>query len=814
MLKISLSNQNSDSLPIDSHLEEIVSSFKNHSNLVLTAPPGSGKTTRVPVALLSQFNKIIILVPKRIAAISAAARIADENNWKLGKQVGYQVRFENNTTSESRLIFMTEGIFIKKIQDQRLWNDLELIIFDEFHERSSHLDLALGICLEKQILEQKIKMLIMSATIDIQPLREYLGESNLIQVITKPHSLKIIKSKKSQKLNIDFRFVDLLTSTLYLALTQSKKDILIFLPGLSEIHFIKKQLQEKFKSFEINILHGSIQLEDQKKILQPSPNRRLILATNIAESSLTLPSVDCVIDSGLVKKIVTEAKIGFKKLELSRISLFSAKQRAGRAARLGPGICYQLWHELDERSMPATIQPEILTSDLLAESLTLLSLDINNPEQFSWLDKPKIKFQVAFAQLQKWELIQDLKINTKGSLVQATPLDAERSVIFVELSLRGFQKQASRFMAFLETTNFDKYIENNTSVFDVGQLKLTELGCKIETQLNRITIVPLNFSPQSFKENLISIFFKFLPNKIAKKKEKNFAISSLGRGLELSTYLMNPAAEYFLLLSGREQTNALTKCDYAVAFTAQEFEKYSTKNSRISVDIGFDSEKKKLFKIEKKISGYFVISETAKSYIDEKLYPDIFQNYYTNNFAAILSQHDHYKNYVIKLAFLEKKTTHDFSYLNTFTSDIYNSLANSIHALEEFFTTNLYEILLFSTPKEIKIDLDQLPNFFTLPTGKEIKIDYESEQAPKISARIQEFFGQNTNPTLLNGQLRITIELLAPNYRPAQITSQLENFWKTSYLEIKKELKARYPKHAWPDDPTTYKGLLYFKPTV
>lgn len=784
-------------LPIDSYLKEIVQSFDNNKNVILTAPPGSGKTTRAPAALLSKFKKIIVLVPKRIAAISAAARIAEENSWILGKDVGYQVRFENKTEKNTRLIFMTEGVFIKKLQDPSMWNDLELIIFDEFHERSSHLDLALGITLEKQILEQQINMLIMSATLDVKPLQNYLGESNLIEIDTKPYPLEVIKNKKSQRLQIDYQFADNLTEILQQALPKSKKDILIFLPGLAEIRFIEKQIKEKFRSFEINILHGSIKLEEQNKILQESAHRRLILATNIAESSITIPSVDCVIDSGLVKKSVIETKIGFRRLELARISLFSAKQRAGRAARTGPGTCFQLWHELDERSMPESIQPEILSSDLLEESLTLLSLQINNPDQFSWLDRPKKKFQDAIEQLKTWDLVN----TEKGQLVQAMPLDIERSLLFVELSQMGLQKAASRFLAFLETTNFDKQTEN----IDIEQLKLNEMGCKIEAQLNRIQIKQLQANTKSLKENIISLFFKNFPNKIAKRKEKNMAISSLGRGVELSSYLIGPQSDYFLLLSGREHTSALTKCDFAISFTAQEFAKHSTENTKQIVEINFDYDKKKIFKIEKKMAGFFTVSESAKVYINEKQQPEIFKEFFEKHFSELLEHHEDYKNYVIKINFLKKKTENKFYFLEDLHTDLYNSIADSTSTIDDFFKMNLYDIILYLTPENIKKDLEQLPNNFTLPNGKIVKIDYESEQAPKVSARIQEFFGQNTNPTLLGGKLRMTIELLAPNYRPTQITSQLENFWKTGYHEIKKELKARYPKHPWPDDPVNYK---------
>lgn len=783
------------SLPIDPYLESIANGINQNQNLILTAPPGSGKTTRVPAHLTKAFKKIIVLVPKRIAAVSAAARIAEENNWKLGEDVGYQVRFENVSSLRTRLIFMTEGVFIKKLQDPKMWDDLDLVIFDEFHERSSHIDLSIGICLEKQILEQKIKMLVMSATLNVKPLQKYLQEAVLVTVETKPFPLEIIRSKKSQRLNIDFQFIDQLIEILQEALNKSKRDVLIFLPGLSEIRFVEKNISNKFKNVEFCILHGSIKLEEQRKILQESTHSRIILSTNVAESSITLPSVDCVIDAGLVKKSVTESKIGFKKLEPVRISLFSAKQRAGRAARIRPGVCYQMWHELDERSMPATIAPEIMSSDLLEESLTLISLGIENPDQFSWLDRPKKNFSDAIEQLKKWGLYQ----SEKGHLVQSAPLDIERGLVFVEMSELGFQKDVSRLLAFIETTNFDSLNEP----INLEDLKLNDLGKKIESQLNRISIKVKASVNRSFKDSLISLFFKELPHKVAKRKEKNLAVSSLGRGLEMSPSIVNSKSDYFLLFSGREISSAMTKCDFALSFTQQEFDRLSNENISAVSEFGLDTEKMKIFKVEKKMVGYFVISESPRTYLTEGQHPELFQKYFTIHFDELLKHHEHYKNYVTKIQFLKSKKEFDYTYLDGFQNKIQESVNGSIRSIEEFFNINLYEILLYLTPEDIRNNLSMLPTYFTLPSGKQIKIDYESELSPKVSARIQEFFGIKTHPVILN-DIRLTLELLAPNHRPAQVTSQLENFWKNSYHDVKKDLKARYPKHAWPDDPANF----------
>lgn len=801
-------------LPIDSFLDRIVKAYLENDNLILTAPPGSGKTSRVPAAILQNLlntkssKKIIVLVPRRIAAISSAMRICEENNWVLGQEVGYQVRFENKTSANTQLIFMTEGVFIKKLADLDLWAELELIVFDEFHERSSNIDLCLGICLEKQILEQQIKMLVMSATLNVEQLEKYLGKSVHIEVTTPAFPLEIINAKKTQRLMCDYVFADLFLDTLQQAANKSSKDILAFLPGLSEIRFIEKAISQKFSNFEINILHGSVKLEEQKRIVSGhSAGRRIILSTNIAESSITIPSIDCVIDSGLMKKSVTDSKIGFNRLELSRISQFSAKQRAGRAARTGPGICYRLWHELDERSMPEQIVPEIFESDLLEESLTLLSLGIQQPDQFSWLTRPKKTFKQALNQLKQWKLIDaDFKITAKGKLVQSCPLDIERSLLFVDLSSKGFFTEACTFLAFLETTNFDK----QTEPVNLQKLILNDLGRKIESQLQRLKI-PVNEKPiASFKETLISLFFADFAYKIAKKKEKTQLISSLGRGVEISPYLLGADLDYYLLFSGREVNSALTKCDFAVGFTTAEFEKYSANNVKTITDVAFDPEKNRIYKIEKKVAGFFTISESARTYVNEKENPNLFLQFFEQHFDDLLNQHEQYKNYVTKVEFLKKKSSEagldaeNFTYLEDFKSLVLDSVRDSVKSIQEFTELNLFDILLFSTPDNIRKSLSALPSSFTLPNGKVIKVDYESEQAPKISARIQEMFGVKSNPTVLNGNLRMTVELLAPNYRPTQVTSQLERFWTTSYVDVRKELKARYPKHAWPENPLEY----------
>lgn len=811
-------------LPIDTSLPQIKEAFKKHSNLVITASPGSGKTTRIPPELLTDIEKgkkIIVLVPKRIAAVGAADRVADENGWIIGDHhVGYHVRFDNRTVPSTRLIYMTTGLFIKKVADENFWNSLGLIVFDEFHERTSLLDLALGLSLERQIMGSSLKLIVMSATLNAEKIQNFLPDCKWIDVANRAYHLQIIKSKKSQRLICDHTFVENLVETLKQGLKMAERDTLIFLPGLGEMRFTERILRSKFNGFDIFLLHGSMKLEEQRSILHPPESvgrkRRLILATNIAESSVTIPSVDLVIDSGLEKKSIVENKIGFSRLELTRISLFSAHQRAGRAARTSNGFCFQMWHEADERSMPAQIEPEIKNSPLLEEALTLLSAGVSEPEKFSWLDEPLKSFKEAVAQLLKWGLInQNRQITEKGLLVQSGPLDIERSLLFVELSSRGWQPQAARLLAFMDAGRF----EFLNSALDLDDIHLPEQARRAEQQLLQMQITfqsaagSLKQAASRFNEALIQTYFDFFPHKIAQKKEGNQAISSLGRGVEIISSQVKSGDQYFLLLNGRDLNSATTLCDLIFGFSQNEFEKLGQSQSLIQSQYAFDEDRMAMFKTEKKLAGYFVISESPKVYVSEKENPVEFKKLFLSQFSDLLQKHDDYKNYVTRVEFLKRKATllglseQDFEYLARLENLTFESLSETVTSLKEFFTSPLKQIMIFQTPEHLQKLIRNLPSHFTLPSGKVVPIDYTSEQAPKISARIQEFFGLAQNPTLIDGKINFTVELLAPNYRPTQVTSQLGNFWKASYHEIKKELKARYPKHAWPDDPATYKHL-------
>lgn len=808
-----------NSLPIDAFVSQILGSFSKSKNVILTAPPGSGKTLRVPAALAKELikknslKKIIVLVPKRIAAVAAASRIAEENNWQLGDQVGYQVRFDQKYTEQTKLVFMTEGVFVKRLSQPEFLTDIDTIIFDEFHERSSLNDIGFGYCFEQQMLSDRnseLKILVMSATLDAKRIENFLEDSITVHVDLKPFPLEVIKSKKAQRLQFDFTAADMIVDATKDLFRKQKKDILVFLPGLYEIRLVQNKLQQSLSEVAIDILHGSIPIDEQKRILAAAKNRRIILATNVAESSLTLPSVDAVVDSGLEKKAVYEKKIGFQRLELKRISQFSARQRAGRAARVGPGICQQMWHETDERSMNEQIEPEILKSSLLEETLILLSIGVDDPQQFSWLDKPMNSFRLVLEKFQRWGLInENNKITELGIDVQRCPLDLERALLFVELCLAGFQSEAARMLGYIETTDFSKI---NHSI-DLNDLSLTEMGRKIEHQLLRIKLNSHSKVGEKtqFKDTLIKVFLRYFPEKMAQRKEGNTGISSLGRGIQLANHLINKDSDYFLLLSGRDTNDNLSAIDFAVGFSQKDFERLSQEEQTTHTDYVIDFEKRTVYKQVKKMSGLFTLSIGTKSPIDLKSDQKLFQDIFLKHIVEFISNHSQAAAYFNKVSFLQKKkellgyNENDFFFLETLSEMVFESLSGSIQSLSDFLEYDLFQLLVFLSPDQVKADLHKLPSHYSLPSGKSIPIDYESEQAPLISARLQELLGVLKTPSVLDQRIKITVELLAPNYRPTQITGDLESFWITSYPDVRKDLRARYPKHDWPENPLDWK---------
>lgn len=809
-------------LPIDPHLDSIVKKIAGEKPVILMASPGSGKTTRVPAHLLKSIQgdskqKIIVIVPKRVSALSAADRIASENNWVLGDNVGYQVRFENKASSKTQLIFMTEGLFLKRIQSPGFWDEIHTLIIDEFHERSSSIDMILGLSFEQKVLGRKLQLVIMSATLNVQQLQNFLGDSETIQVEAPPHKLEIIYSDKNQKLNCDDLFFNHLKDTLLKAWKAAHKDILVFLPGQREINRFRNIIQPLFPQYRIEILHGSLSLSEQKQIVRndTGQGRRIILSTNVAESSVTVSGLDCVIDSGLEKKSYRENKVGFSGLDLQRISLFSAKQRAGRAAREQEGLCFKLWHPTDEMSMKEQIEPEILKTSLLEESLVLHQQEVADIESFSWLNKPlTFTIKQARQKLLKWNLITEASALTPlAGLISKWPLSIENSILHYELSLRGFEKDSAKLIAVLESGSVETVLEKNKNYNGSDVAKITDSGSldfsseRIYQQiLSSCKVSGKTAATDSFENTLIQIYASFFPEKVAFVKNKTNAVSMYGRGLQVSAGSQAANSDFFIALAGRENHSQFTQVVCALGFDKKLAQEIFAPLAKKQSEVHYDFEKNEFFKTEQLKFETFVLNDFGKSRLSSDELRKNWKVFFKKSSLDFLKIHPSYDKIKSRLAFLNRKDSNlsnaSKQQIENFEELLTDYILQGYDSFEDYKNSDLFYLSYQVLNDDLSDLLQNLPDSVRSNRGRSHDVDYKDDKAPMISLKIQDAFGWKDTPKICHGKFTLTLELLAPNMRPAQITSQLGLFWKSSYADVRKDLRARYPKHDWPEDPS------------
>lgn len=809
-------------LPIDPHLDAIVNKITGDKPVILTASPGSGKTTRVPAHLLKTVRtespkKIIVIVPKRVSALSAADRIASENNWVLGEDVGYQVRFENKVSAKTQLIFMTEGLFLKRIQTPGFWDEIHTLIIDEFHERSSSIDLILGLSFEQKVLGRALQLVIMSATLNVQQLKNFLGDSVAFEIEAPPHKLDIVYSEKNQKLTCDDLFFSHLKDTLLKAWKTAQKDILIFLPGQREILRFKNIIQPLFPQYRIEILHGSLSLNEQKQIVRNNTGsgRRIILSTNVAESSITASGLDCVIDSGLEKKSYRENKVGFSGLDLQRISLFSAKQRAGRAAREQAGMCFKLWHATDEMSMKEQIEPEILKTSLLEESLLLFQQEVTDLESFSWLTKPSpLTLKQARKSLLKWHLITETsELTPLAKTISKWPLSIENSILHFQLSRRGFSMESAKLIAVLESGNTESVLEKNKNFSGSDVAKILDLNAldfmtdRIFQQiLSSCKVADKIAAGENFEKTLIQVYAEYFPEKVAFVKNKTNAVSMFGRGLQVTAGSQSANSDFFIALSGRENHSQFTQVTCALGFDKKLAQEIFAPLAKKQTEVHYDFEKNEFFKIEQLKFETFVLNDFGKSRLSREELQKNWKEFFKKTPLDFLKIHPNYEKIKARLNFLIRKDTQLSEDSKNQTENYEDLLTDYIlqgyDDFEDYKNCDLFYLSYQVLNEELCDLLQNLPESIKSPRGRIHPVDYTDEKAPLISLKIQDAFGWKDTPKICHNKFILTLELLAPNMRPAQITSQLGLFWKSSYADVRKDLRARYPKHDWPEDPS------------
>lgn len=826
--------------------------IKSGGNLVITAAPGAGKTTRLPPALLSAVSgKIIVLEPRRMAAIAAAHRIAEENNWIVGKEVGYQVRFLNKTSIDTRLVFMTEALLARQmIQDPEL-QGVDVVILDEFHERSLHVDLTLGLLRELQELGRDIQIIVMSATLEAEKISHYLANSATLSVPGKLFGLEIYYQKSPQLLKTQREFYDNLIRMVKEAQSQTNKNILVFLPGVGEIEQTKENLHGWAESNKIEIitLHGSLPLEAQRQALQKTTSQRIILSTNIAESSVTLDGVNTVIDSGLAKIIKQDLRTGFSRLELSRISLSSAIQRSGRAARQFPGVCYRMWSKSDELLFRKSEVPDILRSDLSESLLFLAAQGVRDFEKFSWFEKPVLaSFERAIYALKSAGALNEKHELTQiGRQILHFPLPVRLGRLLIAGIENNCIELAAKIAALLQERDI---LRKETASHFIGDNFECDLTLRLDVLnqfLNRNNpreghFVILQTVTQSYQQ-ILQLAKKLSPSIKSKqhsnltenearqllllssygdrlcrrRKTSDRALMMGGRGVKLSNETLVRTSEFFIALNGVEgSSDADTLVSLASGIEKDFLLKIFSSEIIKKKEIIFDQAKMQFYQQEFKSLRDLpleepLLSPATSEQVVEKL-PDIL----AENWEDALRNNTDLSLWWQKILFLRTQK----EYLS---SDLQNELGTIFEGeflkkelrLDAFtqaclgerkrmdvFKKNLVYFFERNLSDNLRKILQiELPNHLKMPSGSMISIHYSPAKSPYLEVRIQEVFGWSKTPKVLFQTIPVVLHLLAPNFRPVQITSNLESFWQNGYPEVRKELRIRYPKHQWPENP-------------
>jgi len=817
-------------LPIHDVINDIKTSLRQNNTLILQAPPGAGKSTAVPISFLNEpwleNKKIIMLEPRRVAARMVATQMAKLIGQELGQSVGYQVKMDSKYSKDTKILIVTEAILVKKLQANQTLDDVAMIIFDEFHERSIHTDLSLALSLQVQeLLRDDLKLLLMSATINTNNISKLLPSTNVISSEGKAYNVKNIYLDIKTPLP-DFRSINnVLTKTVLNSIKDDDGDILVFLPGVKEINKLQTSLNKSTTSKDILILplYSNLSKKEQDLALNINKKRKIILSTNIAQTSLTIDGVRVVIDSGLEKLSKYNYANSMNHLELSFISKDSATQRAGRAGRLSDGVCYRLWHET--KILQESTKPEILRSDL---SSTILDLSLWDAEfeELKFLDIPS----------------EDIIKSTKETLLELEMLNGNHKITkfgedglklglhprFAYMILKANELAYAYEACILAALLSEKDILQNSSndsdllfrfscIFEkdfinpyINSFKAKEVLKLCESFYSRLkTIRNIKNKNSDLDKDMIAVLLLFAyPDRLAKQRSNNdsrYKLSnSKGAIIHNEDTLFN---EEYLVVANINASNRDSYIHLALSISPDLIHKYFHHLVNIKESISYNKE---LNKFDLKISTNFLSLEleqkplTDSSSIDFK---ELIQELIQTEGLDLLNWSKKALNLKDRLNFIhfhQEDKFNGYSEKNLLSSvdewlSPYLDGVKTIKALQEL---DIYNILLSTIDWDKRKLLDELaPLNVKVASGSNIFIDYSDYEKPAIKVRLQEMFGMSETPKILNNALSLQLHLLSPASHPIAITYDLKSFWENSYTEAAKELRGKYKRHYWPDNP-------------
>jgi ATP-dependent helicase HrpB len=799
-----------DSLPVDEALPRLKAVLAERAAAVLVAPPGAGKTTRVPLALLDAAwlggRKIIMQEPRRLAARAAARRMAGTLGEAVGETVGYRVRLDSKVGPRTRIEVVTDGLFLRMLQDDPSLEGVGCVIFDELHERGLETDLSFALVREsQQALREDLRVIAMSATLDPGPVSERLGGAPIVESAGRmfPVDTRYLDREAGG------RFEDTVASAVRSALTQESGSALVFLPGVGEIRRVEERLQGLASTIDIAPLYGDLSPADQDRAISPSPagRRKIVLATSIAETSLTIEGVRIVIDGGLMRVPRFSPRSGMTRLETVRVSQASADQRRGRAGRLEPGICYRLWIEEGQRGLLPFTPPEILDADLAPLALELAAWGVTDASTLPWLTPPP-----ASALTTARGLLLDLgAIDPAGAITPhgraMVRLGQHPRLAHLVLNGRALRqgKVAALIAAILGERDFlrerDVDLRHRVDMALNGRAPrlITESARRLTTREAR------DETPEpSMTGALLALAY---PDRIGRRRAgtANRYLLSGGRGAALPEG--DPMSnEEFLVVGDLDGATQDARIFLAAPITMAEIEELY--GERI-VDEEIVEWRDTVVARRRRRLGALVLEDKPVNKPDpEKVKAAMLAGLRQRG----LPWTDELQAWRQRIAFLR--------HLDTQWPDLSDAaLAASLDEWLVPFVDGAARRIDFASaiktlvPWDRQRQVDALaPTHIEVPSGSRVPVDYTNPAEPTLSVRLQEMFGLTDTPRIGGGKVPVTIHLLSPARRPVQVTRDLASFWKSAYRDVKAELKGRYPKHYWPDDPLIAEPTARAKP--
>ncbi|WP_222909524.1 ATP-dependent helicase HrpB [Pseudomonas sp. DNDY-54] len=834
------------SLPIDEVLPALRQALLSRDEAVLEAPPGAGKTTRVPLALLNEpwlaGQSIVMLEPRRLAARAAAERLASELGEKVGETVGYRIRLESKVGPNTRIEVVTEGILARRLQDDPTLEGVGLVIFDEFHERSLDADLALALTLNARVLlrDEPLKLLLMSATLEGARLSSLLDNA---PVVRSEGRMYPVAQRWGRPFQAGERIEQRVAQTVLQALDEEPGSVLVFLPGQAEIRRVNDMLAEQLGDRgEVMLcpLHGELDLMAQRAAIEPAPagKRKVVLATNIAETSLTIEGVRVVVDAGLARVPRFDPGSGMTRLETRRISRASATQRAGRAGRLEPGACYRLWSEDQHAQLAAYGEAEILQADLAGVALQLARWGVE-PDELAWLAVPPAAacrqaqdllerlgalgrnarggwqltaHGLAMAELPAHPRIAHMLL--RGQALGLAPLAADLAALLVERDIqRGGGTDISTRLGLLE----------GSAGRHGGAQRVRQLARQFRGLLRGSSgVAPVDASDHRWVGALLAFAY---PDRIARQRREAGGEYRLANGR--AAVFGEPDAlmkESWLVIAelGSRQGQREERIYRAAALDPALFDEVLSEQVRQRDELEWDEREGVLRAERQRRIGELILSREPLPGLDDEARGRALLGLVRRKGLELLPWTPELRQWQARIRLLrqiEVSAGADSEWPDVSDDALLARLEEwllpylgKVSRLAHFAQLDLKAMLATLLPWPLPQRLDELaPVAIAVPSGSRVRLDY-SESPPVLAVRLQELFGLADTPRVAGGRQPIKLHLLSPARRPVQVTQDLASFWANTYAEVKKDLKGRYPKHYWPDDPLMAEPTARAKP--